>query len=255
MSTQVIIGPLSLSSYTFWIGLCALPGLAWCVWRAGISWSSRLRAVDALLLLGACALAAGRAGYIALNAAYFAERPAEITLAPAAGISEHAAIVGMLIGWRLARRFNRPDPMRVAALASLIGIGASIGCVSNACAYGREVFWTDGLLWHLRVDWPDAHWMSNPRLPAQACMAAWLIVCMAGAAVASRRKGGTLRALAVWLLLFGAGDFILQFGRADTTPMLLGLRVHQSLDVGLLLLALGLGAADRPLRPANHPQG
>lgn len=254
MSTQVIIGPLSLSSYTFWIGLCALPGMAWCVWQAGTSWRDRLAVVDALLLVGACALAAGRAGYIALNAAYFAERPAEITLAPAAGISEHAAIVGMLIGWRLSRRLKRPHPLSVAALASLIGIGASIGCISNACAYGHEVFWTDGIIWHLRVDWPDAYWISNPRLPAQLFMVAWLIVCVVIPVITSLGRN-TAHPLILWILLFSAGDFVLQFGRADTTSMLLGLRIDQALDIGLFALAIGLGVTGRPSRPANRLQG
>lgn len=254
MSTQVIIGPLSLSSYTFWIGLCALAGIAWCFWQAGTSWRDRLAVVDALLLVGACALAAGRAGYIALNAAYFAERPAEITLAPAAGISEHAAIVGMLIGWRLSRQLKKPHPLSVAALASLIGIGASIGCISNACAYGHEVFWTDGMLWHLRVDWPDAYWRSNPRLPMQVLMAAWLIVCVAIPAITSRGRG-TAHPLILWTLLFSAGDFVLQFGRADTTSTLLGLRMHQGLDIGLFALGLGLGVAGRPPRLTNHSRG
>ena len=255
MSTQIIIGPLSLSSYTFWIGLCALPGIAWCVWRAGASWRDRLRVVDALLLIGACALAAGRAGYIALNAAYFAERPAEITLAPAAGISEHAAIVGMLIGWRLSRRLKRPHPLSVAALASLVGIGASIGCISNACAYGHEVFWTDGILWHLRVDWPDAYWRSNPRLPAQLLMVAWLIVCISIPALATPGTGGAPHPLILWTLLFSAGDFVLQFGRADpTSSMLPGLRIQQGLDIGLFALAFVAGVSRLP-RPARRLQG
>ncbi len=254
MSTQVIIGPLSLSSYTFWIGLCALPGIAWCVWRAGASWRDRLRVVDALLLIGACALAAGRAGYIALNAAYFAERPAEITLAPAAGISEHAAIVGMLIGWRLSRRLKRPHPLSVAALASLVGIGASIGCISNACAYGHEVFWTDGILWHLRVDWPDAYWISNPRLPAQLLMVAWLIVCISIPALATPGTGGAPHPLILWTLLFSAGDFVLQFGRADPASMLPGLRIQQGLDIGLFALAFVAGVSRLP-RPARRLQG
>lgn len=254
MSNQVIIGPLSLNSYTFWIGLCALPGLAWCVWRAGASWPDRLRAVDALLLIGACALAAGRAGYLALNAAYFAERPAEITLAPAAGLSEHAAIAGMLIGWRLAGRLRRPRPADLAALASLIGIGASIGCVSNACAYGREVFWTDGLLWAVRVDWPDAYQVSNPRLPAQVFMAVWLGVCMAGAGLASRGGDSALRPLAVWLLLFSAGDCLLQSGRADPTWLLFGWRAEQALDAALFALGVGLALARSTRRPPERVQ-
>ncbi len=204
------------------------------------------------MLIGACALAAGRTGYIMLNLTYFTERPAEITLAPASGISEHAAIVGMLIGWWLSKQLKQPYPMTVAALASLIGIGASIGCISNACAYGKEVFWTDGLLWHLRVDWPDAYRMSNPRLPTQILMAGWLIVCMIGAAVASRRTKGAMQGLAVWLALFSSGDFLLQFGRADTSALLAGLCVQQGLDIALLALAFGLGAASGSARPPHR---
>ncbi|MGQ9903755.1 MAG: prolipoprotein diacylglyceryl transferase family protein [Anaerolineae bacterium] len=245
MFTQIIIGPLSLSSYTFWIGLCALLGVAWCFWQAGGSWRDRLSVVDALLLVGVCTLAAGCAGYIALNAAYFAEQPAEITLTPAAGIAEHAAVVGMLIGWQLSKRLRRPHPLSMAALASLVGIGASIGCISNACAYGREVFWTDGILWHLRVDWPDAYWTSNPRLPTQTLMAAWLVMCIAIPAVPSFRGKGAPHPLILWTVLFSAGDFILQFGRADPASTLLGLRSGQVLDIALFAVGSGLIVAGR----------
>ena len=236
MPTHVTLGPLYLNSYTFWIGLFSLLGVAWSVWRSGPSRQDRIRVVDGWLLVGVCALVIGRAGYIALHAAYFAERPSEITFAPAPGISEHAAIVGGLIGWLLAKRRKQPPPFHWIVLASLIGIAASIGCVSNACAYGREVFWTDGVAWQIAVDWPDAYRINNPRLPTQVFMAVWSLVCGMAAVLAARRPPNTAPLPAWWVLLFCAGDFVIQFARADATSAFFGLRIEQGLDVVLFVL-------------------
>ncbi|MCS7059871.1 MAG: prolipoprotein diacylglyceryl transferase [Anaerolineae bacterium] len=240
MPTHVSIGALSINTYTFWIGLCAIVGVARIMWQGDLVWRDRVRTLDGALLIGLCALAAGRVGYLALNASYFVERPSDITLAPAAGVSEQTAILGMLAGWRLTGRLSwavrRPSALQLIAFASLIGIGASIGCVSNACAYGHEVFWRDGVVWHLRVDWPDAYWRSNPRLPTQVFMVVWLVICVGLTKWLTRGAQRANSILGHWLLWLSAGDFVLQFARADAMPTLLGLRAAQALDIVLFVI-------------------
>jgi prolipoprotein diacylglyceryltransferase len=122
-------------------------------------------------------------------------------------------------------------------LFTLAGIGASVGCIPAGCAYGREVYWTDGWLWSLRADWPDATLINNPRLPTQLCMALWLGVCLCIVWLARTRhwriaQGGWM--LLSWVTLFALGDFIIQFARADAMPMLGPLRISQWADVAFV---------------------
>lgn len=257
MPAQISIGPLAVNSYTFWIGLAVAAGLGIAVWRAR---GPRARAFNGCLMVLAGALLLGRAGYVGLNLAYFAEHPGEILSERSPGFSEQAAIAGGLIGWALARRLRQPvDPLGLLAGAALAGIGASIGCAAQGCAYGREVFWTDGLAWALRADWPDATLTGNPRLPAQAFLAAWMGLAWL-AALALLRAPGRGRPLQpepapvlVWIGLFALGDFAIQFCRADAAPVWLGWRAPQWADLALLGLAAVLLAASHRRRPGAPP--
>ncbi|HEY3342936.1 MAG TPA: prolipoprotein diacylglyceryl transferase family protein, partial [Anaerolineae bacterium] len=136
-----------------------------------------------------------------------------------------------------------------SVLMTLAGAGASIGCIPAGCAYGREVFWTDGWLWQLRVDWPDATLINNPRLPTQLFMLIWLLVCLLIIWVAHTRhwrysQGN--RTLALWITLFAVGDFFIQFARADLMPVFGPLRAAQWADVALALLGAGLLSLRNP---------
>jgi hypothetical protein len=119
----------------------------------------------------------------------------------------------------------------------LLGIAASLGCIPNGCAYGREVFWqTDGadsLAWRLHADWPDAYLVNNPRWPTQALMALWLAI----AGVLLWRQAHLLPPLPTLVVAFAAGDFLVQFLRGDPILMVAGLRIYQWFDLVLGLLA------------------
>jgi prolipoprotein diacylglyceryltransferase len=225
----------TLNTQTLFIALVAV---AICVlaWLPDRDWRVPMNAVA--ITIGA--LVAGRAGFVALNGPYFSEHPNEI--ASFAGISEHVAIAGAAIGYWLLAKLRQPrstlhPPLATAFL--LIAIAASVGCIPNGCAFGREVFWqTDGagsLAWLLRADWPDATLTHNPRWPAQALLAGWLalgLVLLMGLAWRRgwRKASMVLPAAVLW---FTAGDFMAQFMRGDAALMLSNLRVFQWFDVML----------------------
>ncbi|WP_169239179.1 prolipoprotein diacylglyceryl transferase family protein [Candidatus Roseilinea sp. NK_OTU-006] len=245
LSQFISVGPFALNLYTALIAAAVLATSAW-AWR---------HTRDGRVIMGVCvvalfALAFGRIGYVALHWEYFREHTHE--LFSSAGLSEHGAVGGGTIGLILALRVVRcmsPAFVRqwLPLALSLVGIAASIGCIPNGCAYGREVFWqTDGEsspAWLLRADWPDAYSIHNPRWPTQALMASWLAATGASWAVwtglrANRRGCRSVSpAISFAILCFAAGDFLIQFLRGDPAPMLAGLRIYQWLDLGGLASA------------------
>jgi prolipoprotein diacylglyceryltransferase len=253
----ISLGPFTLNLYTLLIGLAALGPLAWHWFKY-----REVRIFALALVVAMFALAFGRAGYVALNWDYFREHPAEI--ASLTGLSEHAAIVGAVIGYWLLVKACQPTTNNQCTLTIaflMIVLAASLGCISNGCAYGREVFWqSDGehsLAWLLHADWPDATLVNNPRWPTQALLATWMIVGGAVLLILTRRQGDratertpdrlvTMSPLHLHLvILFAAGDFLVQFLRGDAALMPGGLRVYQWFDAALAGLAATLLIARR----------
>ena len=253
----ISLGPLTLNLYTALVGLGALLGLAY-VWRQ----THDPNILTHLLVIGTCALATGRAGYLALHWPYFAEHTYDILSLTSPGYQEHTAIIGAWLGWKLEGRRQKAKgknfcllPFAFCLFLSLIGLAASLGCIPNGCAYGREVFWqhsgAHSLAWLVSVDWPDAFSINNPRLPTQLFMAGWLFVVTFAVWRAGRGEGvkGSKRdatspphpltpsPLHLWPLLFALGDFAIQFARADATPVWAGLRAEQWFDLALTGLA------------------
>jgi prolipoprotein diacylglyceryltransferase len=256
ISSSIHVGPLSVNLYTLLIALAALGVTGWAWLR-----TRDPRVFILALVTAAVALAFGRSGYVALNWAAFREQPGEIL--SLTGVSEHAAIVGglvALVGLAMAEarasngeaRLSGPSMVRVLSSALfLVAIAASIGCIPNGCAYGREVFWQiDGeasLAWLLRADWPDAALVNNPRWPTQLLMVgglavAWGVVLMVGGS--GQLAGPRISALLpLGLLAFAITDFLVQFLRGDAALIMAGLRVYQWFDLVLAAAALALLAA------------
>ncbi len=238
----ISVGPFALNLYTALIAAATLAASAWALRQTRDG-----RVVVGILVVTLCTVTFGRAGYVALHWEYFRERANEMF--SLAGLSEHGAVWGGAIGLLLvlrAARFAPPALVRqwLPPALSLVGIAASIGCIPNGCAYGREVFWqTDGehsLAWLLRADWPDAYSIANPRWPTQAFMASWLAATgvswaiWTGLRANGRGRPSVLPAFGFAILCFAAGDFLIQFLRGDPAPMLAGLRIYQWLDLWLL---------------------
>jgi len=245
MPTQVTILSLAINSYTLLIAFTTIASIAVTLWFACRSVEAVSRALTGLLIIAVAALVAGRIGYVLLHIDYFTEHLAEIVSATSPGYCEQTAIAGGVIGWLIAMRTHRPiAATALVVMAALIGIGASMGCIPNSCAYGREVFWTDGWIWQIRADWPDAYTLSNPRLPTQIFMIVWLVLSLLIIGVVLFRHSGKMSRtdtpiLAVWTLWFALGDFLIQFLRADVQPIFGMLRATQWADM-LLFAASAL---------------
>jgi prolipoprotein diacylglyceryltransferase len=256
MPTQVYFFTMALNTYTLWITLAVMAGSIWILWQARRSWPAFSATLNALLLSALVSMFLGRAGYVLLHLDYFQEHLNEIISSTSPGLWEHTLIVGWLAGGWIAHRLHQDAPLNSSyVLMTLAGLGASVGCIPVGCAYGREVYWTDGWLWQLRVDWPDATLINNPRLPTQLFMVIWLLVCILIVWVAQRRHSHIAqwnRGLVLWVALFALGDFVIQFARADAMPMLGSLRAAQWMDIAFVLLCAGvLGLRRRPAKSAQ----
>lgn len=239
---RISLGPLEVNLYTALIGLAVLATLGWRYWRKGQSgWQ--------VVALGVLGVLFGRIGYIALHGDYFADHRGDLTaLIAQPGYAEHAAWLAvwlMALLWRrLPAQFGRLDMLLLVVMASAIGVGASLGCIPNGCAYGREVFWQDGtraLGWLLRVDWPDAYSNANPRWPTQLFMAGWLCLCAAACFACQRRMKlapASTAFLHFWTVMFALGDLIIQLFRGDDSLYIRNFRIQQYFDVILFILSL-----------------
>lgn len=224
-------------SYGAWMGLAAVGSM---LWAAGNCAGGRAfgGALNAHALAAGCAALLGRALFVGLNSAYFYEHPAEILdISRTPGFSAQGALMGFLAA--LAILHVRPDWRDSLAAAPLLaGLAASFGCIDVGCGAGREVFWTDGALWVLRVDWPDVALARAPRLPSQALLAAWLLASLAVLRI-WRPNGRTWLAAAA-AGLCAAGDLLTQFTRADSAFFWSGLAIEQWLDVAILCASIAL---------------
>jgi prolipoprotein diacylglyceryltransferase len=196
------------------------------------------RLFSAALILALAAVLVGRTVYVVIHWEYYSEHPAETVAL--SGLSEHGAIVGGGVAYLILRRAVRPPLAELESLCLmalvLVTVAASLGCIEVGCAYGREVFWqTDGeasLAWQLRVDWPDAYQVRNPRWPTQIFMSFWMMGC--GLICRLTR----LHFPSIMILGFGLGDFIIQFLRGDPAFLLGPFRIYQWFDLVFIALSL-----------------
>ncbi|MBO9344631.1 MAG: prolipoprotein diacylglyceryl transferase [Chloroflexi bacterium] len=196
------------------------------------------RLFSAALFIAGSAMLAGRAAYVLIHWEYFSEHRAEVI--GFAGLSEHGAIAGGMAAYLILRRAVHPPPAHLGSVCLaafvLVAIAASLGCIEAGCAYGREVFWqTDGeasLAWQMRVDWPDAYQVRNPRWPTQVLMAAWMAGCGTVLWLAK------VRVPEVLVPCFAIGDFGWQFLRGDSAALLGPFRIYQWLDLVFIAISV-----------------
>ncbi len=233
-------------SYSAWMALAALASVLWAVGKSA-NWRGLGDVLNAHALAAICAALVGRAFFTGLNYPYFAEHPAEILdFARTPGFSAQGALTGFLFA--LGMLGNRPAWRASLAVAPLLaGLAASLGCIESGCGAGREVFWTDGALWMLRVDWPDAILARAPRLPSQGFLALWLLASLAVLRVWRSNGQNWLAAAAAGLC--AAGDLLTQFTRAESTFFWSGLAIEQWLDVAILCASIAF--VFLYTRPAN----
>ncbi len=240
------LGRQPVSSYSVVMIIALLAALGW------LAWQQRRGRKDALDL-GVLALAAGavgaRAGHVLANWAYYGEQPAAIFDLRDGGLSWHGGVLAGLavLALAAARRHDHAtlyalrlgDRLAVLIVSLSIGLlGGWLACLLAGCAYGLPVappqrFYTP--------DWPDNYGVLAFRLPSQLLGMALALVLLLLARPLSRRPG-------IFLILLGAGSFIIAWTRGDLPVSWGPLRATQWVDLVLILVGLALMLASQRAR-------
>lgn len=238
-------GPFFLYSYTVVLGAGAALALgltAVLARRAGVrGW------LDGLLFAAAVGLVIGRIVFVRLNAAYFAENPAEAWQFWLGGLNAHGLLLGGLAGfWLWHRLAGRSPPGRIALQAGLLAPGLALlfaaawaACGIEGCAYGRPA--PPG---PLAASLPDDFGIYASRYRTQLFGALGSLAVFAVALVATLRRARTSGDSKPLLVFWGtlAGLSLVQAavaaGRGDPAPDVRAIRLDLLINAGLFFVSL-----------------
>lgn len=196
--------------------------------------------LDGVLAAAGGGLLLGRAAYAGANWVYFRNHLTEALQAWRGGLSAPGMLIGAVSGVVILCRLRRVDPRPMldglAPGAALVALSAWLGCLVSGCAWGREVWPDQGLLWSLRAELPDLYGLQDPRVAVQGLGIGWNTVLL-GILLLLGRRG---RPFPLWLLLHAAGDFGLGFLRGDVTPLVGNMSSGQIADLALAFAGLAL---------------
>lgn len=236
-------GPLFLYTYTvvMGLGLVVALGLSAVLARrvALAGW------LDGALAAAVGALLGGRAVFVWLNAAYFAENPAEAWQLWLGGLNYYGALLGGMAGLALwARLSRRPLAAYAGLLAPGLALLAAAGwtaCRFEGCAYGRPpAADLPPALNFLVGNLPDDLGVFAARYRTQlAGMLGSLVVFALSLAAFGRVRPGLL----FWGTLGGLSlvRVVVALGRGDAALMVGAWRLDLLMDLAILAASLLAG--------------
>jgi prolipoprotein diacylglyceryltransferase len=204
-----------------------------------------------LLLVAACALFLGRAGYIAEHRDYFLQNPRSIAqLRGTPGLQGFGALVGGILGaaiWAGVTHRRLWDLMSLLTPAGLwIAAGAWWGCWDAGCAAGKVVTPGQPAFSWLAMEAPDLYRDIAPRYPVQLMHMAWAALA-AGLGWTLGEKAG------VALSLYLAGTAGLTWLRGDPAAQVGALRLDTVVRGTTALLLAGYGLVEITRRHSVTP--
>ncbi len=193
--------------------------------------------IDAGLVALFAGLLGGRLAYVLTHWGYYGSRVIESIWFWRGGLSwaggALAALMGLAVYDRLTRRPFWAAADALAIPAATLGATSWLGCLIDACAYGRRA--SAGLL---TPPAPDLLGNLAPRWPTQAIGGVYslLIVLLLFRLAQRDLRSGLLAAIALSLL--SAGPLALAWIRGDPMPVMAGLRLDGVASAALLALGL-----------------
>ncbi|MBI4249973.1 prolipoprotein diacylglyceryl transferase [Candidatus Uhrbacteria bacterium] len=198
------------------------------------------------VLLGG--IVGGRALFILYHLSYFIEYPFEIPAIWHGGWVWHGAAAGGGIALYTYARFKHVSFLRLAdVIVPGLAIGQAIGRWGNYFnqeAYGLPT----SLPWGIRIDFEnriagyETFTAFHPTFLYESLWDVALFVFLFIFAFRYSREGALARnpgtLFALYLILYSAGRFMIEFLRIDTVPVIVGLRAPQW--ISLILIAAGL---------------
>ncbi|MDD5557676.1 MAG: prolipoprotein diacylglyceryl transferase [bacterium] len=267
------IGPLTIYSYGVLVAAAFLAAVTTAAARARrAGWPADL-VYDASIVILAGSIIGSRILYILEEPAEFVGRPLEAFMIWRGGLSYFGGLLGAVIaavvflkvrGRNVAAAFDILVPS--VALGHAIG---RIGCLLNGCCFGavpsRPIPWAvvfpEGSLAHSHQLYeagilPPGAALSLPVHPVQIyeALAELCIFAILAARFPRRRFDGEIFCL--YLLLYGAARFALEFFRADSPAAVFvggaGLTLPQAWSLAAFLVAAAVLIIRRPGRSARR---
>jgi prolipoprotein diacylglyceryl transferase len=256
------VGPLRFNLY----GLCIAVGILLAFWLANRRWVAAGGKPGELERPGLWAVVAGflggRLAYVATHTGDFRGRWLHVLFIWEGGLALYGGLtLGILTGLWVARRRGLPVLRALDAAIPAIPLAQAFGRWGNY--FNQELFGTPTTLpWALEVD-PDqrperyAEFATfHPTFLYESLYNLAVVAALLRVDARRRLRPGSLALL--YLVLYGAGRFLLELLRTDTTFRLLGLSRNAYVS---LALVLGAGAwlllrerrGPRPAEAAEEP--
>jgi len=193
--------------------------------------------IDAGLIALFAGLLGGRLAYVVTHWEYYGGRIIESVWFWNGGLSwagaALAGLLGVAIYDRLARRPFWPEADQLAIPAAVVGATSWLGCLVDACAYGRRT-----ALGMLTPPAPDLLGNLVPRWPTQAIGGVYtlLVLLVLFRLAQLGLRSGLLAAIALSLL--SVGPLAIAWFRGDPMPVMAGLRLDGVASAAMLALGL-----------------
>jgi phosphatidylglycerol:prolipoprotein diacylglycerol transferase len=189
---------------------------------------------DAIFNLGFAAIISGIIGarllYVLLNLGTYLENPLEIIMLQHGGLAWFGGLLlGSAGGWFYIKRKKLPLYSTLDLLAPFVALSQAIGrigCLLNGCCYGKESPF--GLYFPV---------MDKVLIPTQLISSVSMVVIYIVLRLLQENPHRRGQVFFLYLALYGAKRFLVEFLRGDTPAILFGLTIFQYFSIALFCFA------------------
>lgn len=210
------IGPYQVYSYGAMLALAFLVCSFLAKRRAPSSGLDGDKVLDLTVLLIISGLVGGRALFVLLDLGYFKSRPLDIFKLWEGGLAWYGGLILALISGAVFLRMNKMPLLKTADLMMpYVALGQAIGrigCFLNGCCYGK-----------------------TPALPTQLFESAAMFIVYL---ILRRRVPSNGRTLFLYLMLYSAFRFFIEFLRGDDMLAVMGLTFSQFISAIIFTAAV-----------------
>ena len=238
--TLFTIGNFSIPTYTLLLDLGLILGLLLTYYEGKRLLERGTLALDFGLWVVIGGILGGRIAYVLANWSAFSEEWVSVLRIWEGGLSFHGAVLGGLLVMILFSYLHQRDeqPVPFWQLADLLTPGLALGiafgwaaCLMGGCAYGAL---GEGVGYAIL---PDLYGVEASRFATQAVGLGYSLLLFLGAWLLRRRLPFAGACFLLYVLLYFAGQFFLEFTRGDEAIYLGTLRLAQVLNLVLALAA------------------
>ncbi len=187
-----------------------------------------------------------RAGYVITHTGDFLDRPWGVLFIWEGGLALYGGLtVGAIAAILLLRKWRGDVFAFGDAVAVGVPLAQAIGRIGNY--FNQELFGTpSNLPWAVQIDPNIAAAAGYPGYttfhPTFLYEALWNVFLTAGIILLAERKGKLAKgaSVAMYLIIYGTGRFLMELMRTDTTFRLLGLSRNGWISAGAVLFGIGM---------------